>query len=290
MPVAEFEEKAFEGPLNSQLLNGNSNLFTPGQVLEAAIGFDAAMYTHHAGFWALWNGRHPTPPPGVILTPRWWPRSANNLSRLPSFRLNLFLQYKRPYHLTRSNAAEWQYWGRSYFRYYVIPRQQAALTACAQNLDSNGLVVYASPAFATYQELFLHIQNRSLVNATNFVETPRLNNHSRYTYVDSGNQGSAFSEPEKIESLAMKDELPSRVEKAPEIPRDGNALFLADTAISAALENATEFLWWREWFEDRVRSAVVRITREVGHEKFVAAYLRVTFFTSLMGWKWLVGA
>jgi len=90
--------------------------------------------------------------------------------------------------------------------------------------------------------------------------------------------------------LTINDELPRRVEEAPEILHTGNALFLADTAVSAALEKAAEFFWWRELFEERVKSAVVRVTRVVDHEEFVAAYLRVTFFASLMGWQWLVGA
>jgi hypothetical protein len=42
--TAEFEEKAYESPLYNQLERGNNLPFTPGQVLEKTLGFDARLF------------------------------------------------------------------------------------------------------------------------------------------------------------------------------------------------------------------------------------------------------
>jgi len=43
MPLAEFEEKELKGPLNAQLTGGSGLIWTPGRVLEAIVGIDAAL-------------------------------------------------------------------------------------------------------------------------------------------------------------------------------------------------------------------------------------------------------
>ena len=47
---AEFEEKEYEFPLNSQLLWGNQNIWSPGQVFEGNFGIDAALEVHRQDF------------------------------------------------------------------------------------------------------------------------------------------------------------------------------------------------------------------------------------------------
>ena len=47
MPLAEFEEKELEGLLNAQLTGGSGQMWTPGQVLESIVGFDAALMVVH---------------------------------------------------------------------------------------------------------------------------------------------------------------------------------------------------------------------------------------------------
>src|SRR5580692_2241170 len=105
MALAEFEEKELEGPLNAQLTGGTGLLWSPGQVLEAIVGFDAALMVTDLSFWAS-VGLGPLPP-GLPVVPSWWHgwpspllRPLFRLRTPPPFRLNLFLQYKRPEHLT----------------------------------------------------------------------------------------------------------------------------------------------------------------------------------------------
>lgn len=142
--VVEFEEKEFEGPLNGQLGLGGP-LWSPGQVLEQLVGFDAAMLTIDAVFWA--SQGFAAPPLGAVVLPAWWPgffsRLAVRIRRPPPFRMNVFLQYKRPEHLSHSNASEWTLWKASYYRFWITSHQQLALVACATALGNSGLVAYA---------------------------------------------------------------------------------------------------------------------------------------------------
>lgn len=291
MSVAEFEEKSFEGPLNAQLLSGSPYIYTPGQVLESALGFDAAMLCQHTEFWSLWGSPIPL---GIAPVAKWWPPSPSPLPALPQFNLNLFLQYKRPQRLERSNASEWSHWSQPYFRYHIVAHQQAALNACATGLGSNGLVVYAAPAFTSLADLFQHITGATLVASTNFVEAANLNSHGRYTYSAAGTAGIAFSEPIEISSVSMLDDLSGKIRQAPDMPRGGNILELASNAVKEAMEKT----WERretEKFEGILDSATTVLDdipsmrqRDQDGAK-MRAYFRVKGFCAIYGWSWLVG-
>ena len=292
MPHAEFEEKSFEAPLNAQLLAGSTHLYAPGQVLESAIGFDSAMWSNNVGFWRLWGGVS-GPPGGSFLNAAWWGPTANLLPPLPNYSLNLFLQYKRPALLERSNASEWAQWGQPYFRYGITPHQQAALEKCAQGLGQNGLVVYASPSFWTLDDLFRHTVQGALVAATNFVEASALNGHGVYTYVASGTYGMAFSVPAKIPVLSGSGGIPERISRTPEPPRGSNVFQLADRALSNAVAPLIDL----DEFDGRIQGVGAAL-RDIlgerapggeGFESVVIPYLRAAFLCGLLGLGWLIG-
>ena len=66
--TAEFEEKEYEIPLNTQLLLGNRNIWTPGQVFEGNFGIDAALEVTRGDFWQIVEFPHI--PSGVIFPRR----------------------------------------------------------------------------------------------------------------------------------------------------------------------------------------------------------------------------
>lgn len=75
------------------------------------------------------------------------------------------------------------------------------------------MVVYASPAFYKYCDLWNAIDRKTLVQNTNFVEVHALHKHSKYSYISGGNEGFAHSEPEPIRGtqfLKRLDELRKR--------------------------------------------------------------------------------
>jgi hypothetical protein len=199
---AEFEEKEFEGPLNTQLCLGTP-MWPPGQVLEAIVGFDVALMVQDAVFWGQQG--FAAPPQGAAIQTSWWrPASAHLAVQIPSppsFRLNLFLQYKRPQYLHGAQAGEWSDWQQAYYRFRTMAHQQSALDACAQALGANGLVAYASPAFNSRVDLYRHVEHRTLRANTHFAPASRLTGHELYTYVDATTPGKAHSEVVKVEPL-----------------------------------------------------------------------------------------
>lgn len=76
--------------------------YTPSQVLEKTVGFDAATYTTSLVLWQTLG--YSTPPPGAVLTGIAWPAGwgpRNPKLEFPDVRLNLFLQAKRPVYCER---------------------------------------------------------------------------------------------------------------------------------------------------------------------------------------------
>src|SRR5260370_26916224 len=96
MKAAEFEEKEYEAPLYRQLERGNPYLWTPGQVLEGYLGFDAALLLSDPYLWKLHGFRGPLR--GFAPNRFLWAFLPLELARnrLPRFRLNCFIQAKRP--------------------------------------------------------------------------------------------------------------------------------------------------------------------------------------------------
>ena len=93
---AEFEEGEYRAPLFNQLAS-TSLVWEPGQVFEKHIGIDYATWC--ADQYVLSLHGHSTAPRGVSLPYYDWDyiwSVRNKLKKLPSFRLNLFIQAKRP--------------------------------------------------------------------------------------------------------------------------------------------------------------------------------------------------
>ena len=147
---AEFEEKEYEQPLNNELLVDNRNpLWTPGQVFEEHFGIDAALYATHTRFWRHFG--YSNVPLGVILDHfRWgsiW-RHVGNRRQLPTFRLNLLLQTKRPHYRNGSNSKYAQYGiSGQYWQFEKTDHQQRALEYLNRRLSNRALICYACAAF-----------------------------------------------------------------------------------------------------------------------------------------------
>lgn len=301
MPLAEFEEKELEGPLNAQLTTGSGLIWTPGQVLEAVVGIDAALMVTDAAFWAS-VGFGPVPP-GLPASPLWWPgwpavndRPLFAFRTPPPFRLNLFLQYKRPYFLKRGK--EYRHWRSAYFRFDLTPHQQRALEACANSLGDRGYVAYGSPAFSRRADLFTFQEQRSLAANTHFAPALELSKHSRYTYVSARSAGKGHSDPVTIEPVHFLDGPPHD----PPPPGDdggGNGrspdavLSAAKKAARAAVEESPAIVGGHEAFDraiERARGLFSFLRPRLDERGQAAAddYLTASLFARLSGVQWLV--
>lgn len=301
MSIAEFEEKEFEGPLNSQLMFGGP-LWSPGQVLEQLVGFDVAMLTAHSAFWAARGFSEP--PSGAVVQLEWWLRDIARLvvgvRRPPHFQMNVFLQHKRPEYLSRSSASEWATWGANYFRFWITSHQQAALDACAAALGQNGLVAYSCPAFHRRVDLWAHTQNRTLIANTHFAPAPNLSGHSRYTYINATSPGVAHSEPTTVAPLTILNGSGGNDDVPPDEPRGGDDgrrpqdLFSEARRAAQAAISASPVLVGSE----ALHAEVVRRT-EASIEAIMAAFdarvtddmrdfIFVAVFSAMSGIQWLI--
>ena len=208
----EFEEKQFEQQFNATLLDRRKLTYAPGQVLENLLGFDAAFLTSNRLIWKGFPRRSRghlfrRQPRGMRLDRKWWNTLDSEIEWFPKFKLNLFIQYKRPQFLTTPIAREWSDWKRPYFRYKLISHQQRALLHLAKRIRSEGVVVYVSPAFRLLSSLWEAMDQGNLIDQSNFAEAINLNGHSRYSYTDAGSTGKSHSEAEDITSSGLKERL-----------------------------------------------------------------------------------
>jgi len=101
----EFEEKEYEQPLNSEL--GNHNLWSPGQVFESVVGFDAALKATNWRFWLLWGKWEIFKiRKGIILDWEIWDIIEKRWTdkTFPKFKFNLFVQHKVPEYMKTKNS------------------------------------------------------------------------------------------------------------------------------------------------------------------------------------------
>ena len=134
MITAEFEEKSYEAPLYNQLERGNPTIFAPGQVLESKLGFDRGLFLANAALWETLG--YGNPPRGAALAYYNWPEGygpVQRSSQLPRFRLNLFLQAKRPVYYKRKPKSLRSLNGFSapLWSFRITPHQQRLLETLA---------------------------------------------------------------------------------------------------------------------------------------------------------------
>jgi hypothetical protein len=243
---AQFEEKTYEQYRTTELVNGRQPFFSPGQILEAIVGFDVAIHTSNPFFWKHFPPMYPwwhriffMHPPGQQLRSEWWKELQREIEQFPKFKFNCFIQFKRPDRMVRSDAAEYSVWGKPYFRYDTFSSQQRALDALALKTTGKVVVVYACPAFHTFAELYAAYESRKLVQQSNFCEIKKLTDHSRYSFVSSGSSGIAHSEPVSVENIPFEQLLDTLGDQD---PAQSNSAFLAETAesITSTIENIRE--------------------------------------------------
>lgn len=236
---AEFEEKDFEAPLYSELKFGSHRIATPGQVFEGKFGIDAALEAEHPLFWDLF-GFYDVPKGVVLDELRWgfmW-RRLGRKRRLPTFNTNLLIQAKRPEIISRVSKELKNYGFRSkYWRFQITEHQQEILEKVSRNLQRRALVIYASPAFHTLDNLYDYTEAQTIVENTNFVKVERLCNHKKWSYSQSGTSGVAHSEPEFIEDISFDLMLEqAREEKQENGGFSENLRFLHEVALDVCRE------------------------------------------------------
>jgi hypothetical protein len=294
MPSSEFEEREYEAPLYLQLQNGGANVWAPGQVLEAHVGFDHAMLTTHPYFWGLVG--YSAPPLGVMLGTylpgHWWPRS--HIDRpLPDFALNLFIQAKRPHVGTRGTKALRSAGIKGpYFKFMVAKEQQTVLESLANSTHGFALVTYAAAAFNRVTQLWAHSRAGTIVQTSTFPPARSLVGHGAWYYDSPGCIGVANPQFERIEEPSLADRITSLTSNARPSSKDRVKLEINLERLARAVEASIQ----KETTGEASRIAVYfetargidNLVSSVGSEdvEILRSYMKVAAFASIFHLQW----
>lgn len=214
LKTCEFEEAEYRGPLFNQL-STSSLLWEPGQVFENHIGIDHALFTTHTYLHEL-HGHHATLG-GVVLSKYNWDyiwHMRRKKKKLPSFRLNVFIQAKRPQYgryapkILKGKGLKSPYW-----KFEVTPHQQVALEKLKQQLKERAIVCYACPVF--HKEALLHkwtVEPKIVENST-FPSVAVLKGHSAWNFSEAGAIGVANIDPMPSEEPSFMKQISTLVER-----------------------------------------------------------------------------
>lgn len=204
---AQFKEKTFETAFVGELRLLTNELFAPDQCDEFFLGFDAAAHIP----WEF------LPPILPFMRRRRWGRlfgiTASEIGdfgrrlndRLPPFRLNVFIQFKRNEYLKTRNASEWLHWDAPYFRYKIEARQQRLMAKIADVAQGRAASVYAAAAFHLSDELFNFQANETVIENSNIASAELLTAHKVFSYNSAGYFGLGHSDPEEIRSPSIEE-------------------------------------------------------------------------------------
>jgi hypothetical protein len=275
---AEFKEKTYESYFLAELARLTTILYSPDQTDEGVLGFDGSFML------PLPIARFAFP----YMRYRRWRRligiSATEIdnigaklnSLLPQFRLNLFVQYKRPEWLHRSNSTEWSSWGNPYFRYTIEAKQQGLLENISQVACGRAAVVYAAAAFKLKSELFTHAAVGTVVQNSNISSVDMLNGHDRFTYTMPGSYGIAHSEPEAIEGPSL-DAILARMQDNDGLPFTEHLKLTAESIDRAIKDDREARNLWKA-----SRSAILggedAKVSPLGRETWVEAIISIVAF------------
>ena len=203
----EFKEKTYEKYFSHEIARLTNTTFSPDQIDEGLLGFDDAFLIPIPWLarYAPFVRRARTARMHGILIQEIAHLVTSFSRRMPPFRFNLFVQYKRPEHIVSHFATEWPDWQVAYYRYKVTPHQHVLLEQLEIRGRGRAATVYASPAFWRAADLWTHVQNESIIESSNITSVIRLNGHGRYSYVRAGFQGKAHSDTSDISSSPLQE-------------------------------------------------------------------------------------
>lgn len=234
--------------------------------------------------------------PGVILSRYNWDyiwSARHSKKKLPSFRLNVFIQAKRPqYGRYAPKALKALGLKSPYWRFEVTPHQQIALEKLQQRLNSRAIVCYACPAF--HKESILHkwtVQPRIVENST-FPDVATLSGHSAWNFSEPGTRGVANVDPTTSDAPSLLERVSFLIERGGQgSGRAAEELHLLSQAVKLTMESvADEATHVQARFFEGART-LQEIAREVADGKkreALTAYATVLHFCYLNRLNWLV--
>ncbi len=292
MIQAEFAEKTYEWPLYNQLERAQPFVYTPSQVLEKTVGFDAATYATNLVLWQTLG--YSTPPPGAVLTGIAWPAGwgpRNPKLEFPDVRLNLFLQAKRPVYYERrpKTIKKLDGIGVPLWAFRVTQHQQKLLEVLSATTQGTAHVAYASAVFHTNAALFAHMKQGTIVENSTFPSVMALQGHDAWYYWSPGATGAANPNPENVEEAPLLNRIRTLAREARRYER-GDLSWLDVTArevIEAAQSSDGSLDAVGAHFFDDLRT-LDRLADQFELRPSLRAYAQIGLFTTRFDLQWLV--
>jgi hypothetical protein len=289
---AEFAEKTYEWPLYNQLERAQPFVYTPGQVMEKTVGFDAGMYVTNMVLWQTLG--YSTPPPGTLLTGITWPAGwgpRNPKREFPDVRLNLFLQAKRPVYYERRPKTIKNLGGVGVplWAFRVTKHQQKLLEVLSATTQGTAHVAYASAAFHTNAALFAHMKQGTIVENSTFPSVMALQDHEAWYYWSPGATGAANPNPENIEEAPLLGRIRTLAREGRRYePGDLSWLDLTARNIIEAARSSEGALdaVGAHFFDDL--QTLNRLADQVELGPSLRAYAQIGLFTTRFDLQWLV--
>ena len=198
----QFEEKSFEAVMNLELFSQSGNIWSPGQVLEHWLGYDASGLSNHPVLLRMF-GQFPI---GNIdrLAKALFKRRNIPIQNLK--RCNLFIQYKRPEFLkigVGKQRAEWK--KNPFYRFDLLEWQHKVLRYQDNNL-SRSLVCYSAPQFHLLDDLFVSMAAKTCVSKSVFIRPRDIPNaKSQVTYSANSNLKTFVNFSDPIRGVGFKN-------------------------------------------------------------------------------------
>lgn len=210
----EFKEKTYEKYFSQEIARLTNISYSPDQCDENFLGFDDSFLLplDHLLFIAPYvrRSRH-LRRTGIVLRDLDY-LTEEIIGRMPPFRFNLFVQYKRPEYLRSRGAREWSHWRAAYYRFDITPHQQLLLERLDAASHDRAATVYASPAFWSASDLWQFVEAEQILDNSNVSSAGCLTGHGCYTYVEPGHRGIGHSDPKDIESPSLRKIVAAGVE------------------------------------------------------------------------------
>lgn len=292
MKTAQFEEREYESALYTQLALGDLQ-WPPGTVLEQYLGFDLGVFLTRDFLWRL-HGM-PRPLPGFSPYADLWPllaRQPKSRDRLPTFRLNCFIQAKRP-RIGRRVSRKLSALGlvSPFFVFHTETEQQRCLEAAAAALHDRALFVYAAPVFSTSNELFSHRTLGDVAEHSTFPLARHLTGHGAWYYSQPGTSGVLNPDFTRAQFPPLGEEIAMLRQRQSSAERETQSVNLR--TLAGSLQTVV-----REHPEIRVTGRAASLAEEwrgiasfgqrVEAPPALVSYLQVDAFTRHFNLVWLV--
>ncbi|MBB4126702.1 hypothetical protein GGR77_001992 [Xanthomonas translucens] len=291
MAKIEFEEKEYETALYRELRTAKNRLWSPGQVLESVLGFDHSVYSKNPKFWRKLGMK---PKKGLKLSAT-YPAHPKITRPLPSFKLNLFIQAKRPKAYRPTATAKLAAAGLKspHWRFSIYGPQQQRLLILSATAGNKALVCYAAPAFHKALKLYSATLQKRIIKKSTFPLAKNFGTaHKAWNYSKFGATGVANTDPKKIIEVSLKNRISALIRDLPQDDDVDQATALAQLwkAADESSREEIEFLSKRrkQKYEKRREEINKLNTLEDEKSKIMTHCLHLMNYSHAFRMTWLI--